>query len=569
MTVLKPINVCYFRNILRVHDNQSLFHALKSKHAQLLPVVCLDPRMVDISLLNPKLGANHETPKTWNFKFERCANFRTRFFLECIMSLKEELQKRKSDLLILYGEPEELFPELKGHLLKSNIKIDKIHTHKEYAYEELAVEKALSKGIEGVVYHHDATMVHPNDCDFTFEKAYKVYTHFRKRIEKMEHPVREPLPIPDELPPFPQAAWEFRNSDKGEAYLSELYRDASVKNDSRSAFPWKGGEQSAKDRLNSYCFKTNGIIDYKKTRNGMIGTEYSTKFSPFLAHGCLSPRLIWHEMDRMQAEEARKGKKRSFKAAGDDDGVYWVKFELLWRDFFRHLVAGYGKKVFLIHGFRNMDRQAIEEEGKKKPKNSYFDKVWRQDQDQFEKWKTGQTGSPFVDACMRELLYTGFLNNRGRQNVASFLAKDLEIDWRMGAEYFESMLKDHDVHSNYGNWQYVSGVGCDPREGFRHFNILKQGKDYDPDGSYIKLWCPELENLPSHLVHCPWTMTKEEQKEYKCILGQDYPEQPILLVENWKKHYPTTGVPSKGKISNFFESKNGDSKNKKKVKTSK
>ncbi|CAO3607664.1 unnamed protein product [Mucor hiemalis] len=567
MTVLKPINVCYFRNILRVHDNQSLFHALQSKHAQLLPVVCLDPRMIDISLLNPKLSTQYTTPKTWNFKLERCANFRTRFLIECIMSLKQELQKRKTDLLILYGEPEVLLPELKEFLKKNNYKIDQVHTHKEYAYEELEVEKALSKNVEQVVYHHDATMVHPDDTDIPFEKAYKVYTHFRKRIEKMEHPVRKPLVIPDSLPPFPKAAWDFRNSEQGESYLTELYKDASIKKDSRSAFPWKGGEQSAKDRLESYVFKTNGIIDYKKTRNGMIGTEYSTKFSVFLAHGCLSPRLIWHEMDRFEAEQAKKGKKRSFKAQSDDDGVYWVKFELLWRDFFRWLVACNGKKVFLLHGFRNMNREEVEGGDKKKPKNSYFDKVWKNNEDQFNKWRNGQTGSPYVDACMRELLYTGFLNNRGRQNVASFLAKDLEIDWRIGAEYFESMLLDHDVYSNYGNWQYVSGVGCDPREGFRHFNILKQGRDYDPEGLYIKLWCPELENLPSHLVHCPWNMTKEEQNEYKCILGRDYPEEPILLVENWKKHYPKAGIPAKGKISNFFDVKS-DSKNKK-AKTSK
>lgn len=128
-------------------------------------------------------------------------------------------------------------------------------------------------------------------------------------------------------------------------------------------------------------------------------------------------------------------------------GVYWVKFELLWRDFFRYLVAGSGKKVFLIHGFRNMEKSHDFEDIKdgKKPKNSYFDKVWKSNEEYFDKWKNGQTGQPFIDACMRELLYTEFMNNRGRQNVASFLAKDLEIDWRIGAEYFESMLKDHDV----------------------------------------------------------------------------------------------------------------------------
>lgn len=151
-------------------------------------------------------------------------------------------------------------------------------------------------------------------------------------------------------------------------------------------------------------------------------------------------------MDRFKAEEKKKGKKRP-KAGGNEDGVYWVKFELLWRDFFRYLVAGSGKKVFLIHGFRNMEKSHDFEDIKdgKKPKNSYFDKVWKSNEEYFDKWKNGQTGQPFIDACMRELLYTEFMDNRGRQNVASFLAKDLEIDWRIGAEYFESMLKDHDV----------------------------------------------------------------------------------------------------------------------------
>ncbi|KAI7897126.1 DNA photolyase, FAD-binding/Cryptochrome [Mucor mucedo] len=536
----KPINICFFRNIFRVHDNQSLHHAIQSsKHV--LPVVCLDPRLMDISLLNDKLGLDNVTPKTHTFGLERCANFRTSYIIESIMALKQELIKRNSDLLILFGTPEDLFPALQKHLAKNHYQLEKIHTHKEYAFEELAVEKTLSKTLP-MVYHHDTTMVHPDDIDF--DNTYKVYTHFRKRIEKMDKPVREPLEIPKELPFFPKEAIEFQPN--GEQHLQALYKDASVKSDQRNAFPWKGGEQIAKERLNDYLFKSDGVIDYKQTRNGLIGTEYSTKFSVFLSHGCLSPRFIWHEMERHKKEH-----KRNIKAAGDEDGIYWVKFELLWRDFFRYLVMGNGKKIFLLHGFRNM---APLEEDQKKPKNSYLDKVWKTNDEYFNKWKTGQTGSPFIDACMRELMYTGFMNNRGRQNVASYLAKDLEIDWRIGAEYFESILKDHDVYSNYGNWQYVSGVGCDPREGFRHFNVLKQSKDYDPEGFYIKLWCPELQDLPSHYVHCPWLMSAEEQKQYNCVIGRDYPE-PMSMMESWKRHYPTAAKGS-NKITKYLDTKN-------------
>ncbi|KAI8638506.1 DNA photolyase, FAD-binding/Cryptochrome [Parasitella parasitica] len=448
MTASKPIQICFFRNVLRVHDNQSLFYAMKTKpDADILPVVCIDPRMIDINILENQ-GA-YAPPKTWFFKLDRVKAFRAKFYYESIMDLKQQLVKRGSDLMILFGAPEDAFPRLEKYLVTKKYHLEGLHTNKEYAYEELLIEKALSKSMKGKVrYYHDTMMVNPEDLDFVGERTYKVYTHFRKRIEKMDSPVRAPLVIPEQLPAFPKAAWNFEHAQDGYENLEKLYSDIHVKPESRSAYPWKGGEQSALDRLNSYVFKTQGVDDYKHTRNGMIGTEYSTKFSAFLAHGCLSPRLIWHQMDKFNKQRKRK---RSVKAFSDDDGVYWVKFELLWRDFFRLLVSGFGSRVFMLHGFRNMDK--LQEENAK-PKSSYQDKVWKSNDEHFNKWCAGQTGTPFVDACMRELLYTGFLNNRGRQNVASYLSKDLEIDWRIGAEYFESILVDHDVYSNYGNWQY-------------------------------------------------------------------------------------------------------------------
>ncbi|KAI8974476.1 DNA photolyase, FAD-binding/Cryptochrome [Pilobolus umbonatus] len=431
---------------MRVHDNLPLYHAIQSSrktHGSVLPVIFIDPRQVDISSLNSKLNYTYTPPKTYEFHLDRCATFRTRFIIESIVALRHQLKKRDSDLLILFGNPEEVLPKVNAFFTNKDYTVDGIYTDKEYAHEELQSEKILSRQLPNIKYEHDSFMVHPGDVDFTFEKTSKVFTHFRKRIEKMEQPVRPLVMIPDKLPPFPDEAWEIPHAKEGESLLKELYETTSHSVEQRSVCAWEGGEEIGQKRLQDYLFTNNSVSNYKRTRNGMVGTEYSTKFSTFLSNGCLSPRLIWHELSKYE-------RLHPDGTAGDSDGVYWVKFELLWRDYFRYLVAGNGKKIFLLHGFRAKKDPAIISTAKK----SYYDKVWKKDDILFDKWKKGQTGVPLIDASMRELMLTGFLNNRCRQNVASYLAKDLELDWRAGAEWFESILKDHDVYSNYGNWQY-------------------------------------------------------------------------------------------------------------------
>jgi deoxyribodipyrimidine photo-lyase len=136
---------------------------------------------------------------------------------------------------------------------------------------------------------------------------------------------------------------------------------------------------------------------------------------------------------------------------------------------------------------------------------------------------------------MRELAATGFMSNRGRQNVASFLTKNLGIHWHMGAEWFESLLIDYDVCSNWGNWNYTAGVGNDAR-GFRFFNILKQSKDYDPQGEYVKHWLPELAHIPAPKVHTPWELQPIEEKRFGVKLGRDYPEPIVDLWASAKEN---------------------------------
>ena len=195
---------------------------------------------------------------------------------------------------------------------------------------------------------------------------------------------------------------------------------------------------------------------YKKTRNELFGEDYSSKFSPWLANGSLSSRIVMTQLKEFEAE------------FGANEGSYWLWFELLWRDYFRVLHLKWGSALYHARGLSDA------------PPPQHNPK-W------FEKWCAGNTGESIVDAGMRELAATGYLSNRLRQVVASYLIYDLNCDWRAGAAWFESQLIDYDVYSNQGNWLYIAGRGTDPRGG-RRFNPKKQADDHDSDSSYRSIW---------------------------------------------------------------------------------
>ena len=217
-----------------------------------------------------------------------------------------------------------------------------------------------------------------------------------------------------------------------------------------------GGELNAMENIKKY-FQSNLPQSYKDTRNNLIGINFSTKFSPWLALGFISPRQIYAYL---------KDYELKFLA---NESTYWIFFELLWRDFFRFIFIKYGDKFFYKSGL-GLNPVKINHNAKN-----------------LEAWKRGKTSDSFINAGMIELYKTGFLSNRMRQIVASYFVNELSCDWRSGASWFESQLIDYDVYSNYGNWAYIAGYGTDPRGG-RHFNIEKQRKIYDPDGIYQKIW---------------------------------------------------------------------------------
>jgi len=320
------------------------------------------------------------------------------------------------------------------------------------------------------------------------------FTRFRKNVEGNNTVIRQPFESlsKNNCKETPKIADEGKLGD-----LKDFgYYNASINIDKRTQFPFKGGETAALERMNEYIWnkksgKNNNprkaaITHYKETRNQSIGTEYSSKFSGFLAYGLISPRVIYHEIKKFE------------KSTGISDiNTYWLVFELLWRDFFRFCGMKHGDKIFYEYGPYG---ECIYQENK----NETFE--WHVDYKLLHKWIEGQTGYPFIDAAMIELKLTGWMSNRMRQNVASFLIKDMKLDWRLGAEYFEHILIDYDATSNYGNWQYIAGVGWDPSGHQRYFNINKQAWTYDRNGNYVKLWINELNNIDKQYIHKPYEL---------------------------------------------------------------
>jgi deoxyribodipyrimidine photo-lyase len=423
--------VVWFKTDLRLHDNETLFKAI-AQGDSIVPVYCFDE--------------SHFTNS--EFGFQKTGSFRAQFLLESLVDLDNNLRKLGSGLLILNGAPEVEIPKI-----VSRFKASKVVAKREVAFEERQTESNVQEALFKLKCEFQtfstSTLYHAEDLPFTIKDIPDVFTNFRKKTEKeavirpsfespstIKSPIIEPLKLPTLL-------------DLG-LFFQKI--------DSRAALDFKGGESKAIERLNHYFFESKCISNYKETRNGLVGADYSSKFSAWLALGCISPRFIYQELKQYEAE------------FGANDSTYWLVFELLWRDYFRFMMKKHQSKFFQPTGIKN--------NGDRKVNN---------DIQKLQDWIEGTTGVDFVDANMIELKLTGFMSNRGRQNVASYLCNDLKLDWRLGAAYFEQQLIDYDVSSNWGNWAYLAAVGNDPREN-RYFNIEKQAAIYDNKKSFRELW---------------------------------------------------------------------------------
>ena len=464
--------VVWFRDDLRVTDNPTLSDAVAAAD-RVVPVYTFDPQWRGETQYGPRKMAPH----------------RGRFRREAVVDLRDSLRDRGGELLVRTGPAATVVPEL-----AESVGASAVYAQTKPATEERAVEAAVGEALDGrgiaferrwthTLYHPEQLPTEPEDIDDTF-------TPWRQSVEGAVEPdapreAPDSVPVPGEIDPGDVPT------------LAELGVDSPT-DDDRAVLRFEGGETAGKRRVESYVWEGDHLREYKQTRNGLLGANYSSKLSPWLAAGCLSPRWIHREVERYEDE----------RVANED--TYWLVFELLWRDFFQFQFLKHGARFFAPGGIRDIDTD------------------WRHDQSAFERWAAGETGVPFVDANMRELNRTGYMSNRGRQNVASFLVDALGIDWRWGAAYFESRLVDYDVASNWGNWAYQAGVGNDSRDS--HFDVLSQGEYYDDDAAYLRTWLPELASVPAEYAHRPWRLSADEQAEHGVELGIDYPE-PMLDIE--------------------------------------
>ncbi|MBK9338488.1 MAG: DASH family cryptochrome [Lewinellaceae bacterium] len=474
---MKRRAIVWFRQDLRLHDNEALTTALRMAD-EVIPVYVFDDRVFK--------GQTR-------FGFPKTGKFRAKFVLESVENLRESLREIGSDLVVRTGKPEYGITELAQQLKVSWVLCNRERTREEVAVQDALEQKLWVNGVE-LLYCRGKMLYHTQDLPMPVQHTPDTFTQFRKENEYITA-VRAPMPSPTVLPALPAGL------EMGELpTLADLGHEP-FEADPRIALPFRGGETEGLARLRHYLWDSNAIATYKETRNGLIGSDYSSKFSPWLSAGSLSPKFIYHEIKRYERERT------------SNESTYWMFFELLWRDYFRLMGKKHENRIFLKSGPQNKPLRHL--------KNNY---------DLFQAWAEGRTGVPFIDANMRELNATGWMSNRGRQNTASFLVKDLKVNWQMGAEYFESLLLDYDPCSNWGNWNYVAGVGSDPRED-RYFNILTQARNYDPLGDYVRIWCPELQAVPQEKIHRPDLLGAGDRQVFKMTA---YPK-PLVRIEKWEK----------------------------------
>jgi deoxyribodipyrimidine photo-lyase len=444
-----------------------------------------DLRLHDHPALRAALDAGHRVIPVFCFddgllKGRHASGPRTQFLLECLADLDDSLRQRGSRLFVRHGRPEDEVAALARECNAASVHFSADVSPFARARQE-AVSRALkAEGIAAVAHPGLFAIDRLRDVITGSGNPYTVFTPFYRNWDGQ--PRRTVLDTPRRL--------EDPGSIAGAGDLPTLADLGLVQ---ECSDPMPGGESAGRKALSR--FLAGPINGYDDGRDILTGRNVS-RLSPYLHFGCLSPREI----------EARLG-----DGAGGGDGAAAFRRQLCWRDFYAHVLGHFPANA--RSEYQQRYRGTIR---------------WSYAKQRFAAWCEGQTGFPAVDAGMRQLRREGWMHNRARLLVGSFLTKDLGIDWRWGERWFMRLLIDGDEASNNGNWQWIASVGVDPQPAFRRiFNPARQQERFDPHGEYVRHYVPELAEVPDRYLAEPGTMPEAIQAQAGCQIGRDYPK-PIV-----------------------------------------
>ncbi|EHH68090.1 cryptochrome/photolyase family protein [Gluconobacter morbifer] len=461
----RPVIVC-FRDDLRMADHPAL-HEAAASGAPVLCVYVLDDETSDL----PPPGAA------------------SRWWLHgTLADLRGALEKRGGTLLTLGGPLEKILPRLAEETNARCIYWHHRLHEKERQQDERLIRTLNHKGVE-VRAQWGSVLLDPERIRTKEGGFYRVYTSFWKALQGQAVP--EPLDLPSDFPFFRVAPSLMKTDRLDEAAL--LPRHPDWAGGLRST--WEPGEREAHEHLTDFLHHE---VDHYGRGRDLMAEEGTSRLSPYLASGAISPRQVWATVGEHGLN-------------GEDARIF--RSEIGWREFARYTLYHFPQLCE-----RNLNRK--------------FDALsWRRAPEDLRAWQKGQTGIPVVDAAMRQLWQTGWMHNRARMIVGSFLTKHLLVDWREGEAWFWDTLVDADRANNTMNWQWVAGTGIDAAPFFRVFNPSRQAEKFDPDGDYIRRWVPELAKLSGKALVEPWKAQAEDLHAAGVTLGKTYPHPIVDLAE--------------------------------------
>jgi len=469
--------VIWFRQDLRLRDNIALTDAIKSCD-QIIPVYIFDERLYS--------GVS-------SYGFKRIGIQRAKFIIDSVADLRHSLRDLGTDLIVRFGKPEEVLFDIATQYKTSWVFCNRERTAEEEFVQDEIEQKLWSIGQE-MRFSRGKMLYHTGDLPFPVTHTPDTYASFYREVGKII-PIRSVIGKPDFIPLY------LSNIESGDVpKLEDLgFTQSQIE---EAEYLFKGGESMGMQHLDNfieYNLKSSKIPthNWEEMRN-----SHTTHLAPYLSIGNISARQLFVRLHKYS--EHKKYKKR----------VKCLIHGLIRRDFYRLMTKKYRNNIFFKNGIRGESTYQLIE-----------------DMDLFSMWAEARTGMPMVDAFMRVLNKTGYLSPEGRYFVASFLVEEMKLNWKLGAEYFESKLVDYDPSSNWVNWNHIGGVSLDSKED-RYCNIVTRARKIDPTGDFIREWVPELASITNSHVHEPYKLDENELKKYELELGKDYPV-PIVDIEKW------------------------------------